>query len=288
MPDKPADRRSISFAQAEGVDPMPSQLALRTISKELRLALWDYWHQILVRAKSNTSYDIVGPVHSLMRRKHVYFDQKPADEFKPNRTTVSDVMKATIFSANYVQVYGLMEFLVRNGGAHHTDGLNNIFEEYRAPYRIVDGSVVPFASEHEGQAIQKAFLELRRAGLDAAREHLKASASHLSSGDFAASIRESMHAVESVARKLDGSAELSKALARLEKSAGIHAALKRGFSAIYGYTSDEKGIRHPLIDDPNAKVDESDALFMIGACASFVTYLIGKSRTAGILDDGRS
>jgi hypothetical protein len=37
------------------------------------------------------------------------------------------------------------------------------------------------------------------------------------------------------------------------------------------------GIRHPVLDDPNASVDKADALFMFGACSAFVTYLIQKS-----------
>jgi hypothetical protein len=49
-------------------------------------------------------------------------------------------------------------------------------------------------------------------------------------------------------------------------------------------TSDEKGIRHPLLDDGTAKVDETDALFMLGACAAFVSYLINKARSAKLLD----
>jgi hypothetical protein len=63
----------------------------------------------------------------------------------------------------------------------------------------------------------------------------------------------------------------------------IHRALKHGFGNIYGYTSDEKGIRHPLLDDEKANVDEADALFMIGACAAFVSYLINKARSAGLI-----
>jgi hypothetical protein len=45
------------------------------------------------------------------------------------------------------------------------------------------------------------------------------------------------------------SGDFAKALARLEASAKIHGALKSGFGSIYGFTSDEKGIRHPLLDD---------------------------------------
>ena len=59
--------------------------------------------------------------------------------------------------------------------------------------------------------------------------------------------------------------------------------MKEGFVKLYGFASDEKGIRHPLLDDGAANVDETDALFMIGACAAFVSYLINKSRAASLL-----
>ena len=53
-----------------------------------------------------------------------------------------------------------------------------------------------------------------------------------------------------------------KALARLEAKAKIHGALRAGFGSLYGFTSNEEGIRHPLLDEPAAAVDETDALFM--------------------------
>jgi hypothetical protein len=60
--------------------------------------------------------------------------------------------------------------------------------------------------------------------------------------------------------------------------------MKRGFLSLHGYTSDENGIRHALLEEGAAKVAETDALFMIGACAAFVSYLINKARSAGILN----
>jgi hypothetical protein len=77
---------------------------------------------------------------------------------------------------------------------------------------------------------------------------------------------------------------LNSALDRLESKAKIHNRLKHGFTNLYGYTNDENGIRHPLLDDGPANVDETDAIFMIGACAAFVSYLIGKARTASLLN----
>jgi threonine/homoserine efflux transporter RhtA len=41
--------------------------------------------------------------------------------------------------------------------------------------------------------------------------------------------------------------------------------------------------RRVLLDLAAAKVDETDALFTIGACAAFVSYLINRSRAAGLL-----
>jgi hypothetical protein len=69
----------------------------------------------------------------------------------------------------------------------------------------------------------------------------------------------------------------------LENSAKIHRSLKHGFANLYGYTSDEEGIRHPLLDDGTAKVDETDALFMLGACVAFVSYLINKAKKAKLI-----
>jgi hypothetical protein len=87
-----------------------------------------------------------------------------------------------------------------------------------------------------------------------------------------------------LARLLEPSATtLNPALDKLAKAGHVHPALKAGLSKLYGYTSDEPGIRHPLLEDGDAKVDETDALFMISACSAFVSYLISKARTAGLL-----
>jgi hypothetical protein len=83
-----------------------------------------------------------------------------------------------------------------------------------------------------------------------------------------------------VARTIGGTRSLAGALQKLASKSYVHPALKSSFTALYGFTSDEKGIRHPLLDGGAAKVDETDAIFMIGACAAFVSYMIGKHRNA--------
>jgi hypothetical protein len=71
---------------------------------------------------------------------------------------------------------------------------------------------------------------------------------------------------------------MSDALKALESKWRIHPALMEALSRLYGYTSAEPGIRHPVLEGPNASVDEADALFMFGACSAFVTYLVEKAR----------
>ena len=86
--------------------------------------------------------------------------------------------------------------------------------------------------------------------------------------------------MEATARSIEPKDSLGGALQRIESRYGTHRALTKGFTAIYGFTSDEDSIRHPLLDKGDAAVDESDALFMIGACSAFVSYLIGKALPA--------
>jgi len=77
-------------------------------------------------------------------------------------------------------------------------------------------------------------------------------------------------------------ADLDKCLKRIEKEGKIelHGALKQAFSRLYAYTSDEKGIRHALLDEP--ALDFEDARFMLVSCSAFINYLKLKSSKAGM------
>jgi len=189
-------------------------------------------------------------------------------------------------SGDYVEVFGWLQWVLR---ASTIDGLSDqvrhVLVVTRAAYRLLDDNktIVPIGSEAELKTIKAAFADLSASEFGGARSHLAKAAQDLTSGELSDSIRESIHSVESVVRLLEPEGDFSKALPRLESKVKIHGALKSGFASIYGFTSDEKGIRHPLLDKPSSAVDETDALFMIGACAAFVSYLINKSRTAGLI-----
>jgi hypothetical protein len=289
--DEVARRRGLTFAQAEGAEPLPSQLKRTEVSNQLRAVLWSYVHSELVRTAVREMYSYVGGSwKAALQDAHVYFFHKPVDEFETSFGDASNAVKAVLMKADWVTFYGWIQHLLRANPTHDfADKIQKILVYCRSPYRIIDKVILcPVGSDEEAATIERAFADLKGAtGLAGGRQHLNLAAHELSAGHFADSVRESIHSVESVARVLEPDGDFSKALAKLEAKTNIHGALKRGFTAIYGFTSDQEGIRHALLEKGAPDVDEVDALFMIGACSAFISYLINKARLVGLIDSPR-
>jgi hypothetical protein len=280
-------RRGLTFEQAEGIDPLPTQLKRTEVTPELRAVLWEY---VYSRMEANIRYvddkRHVGETwNRLLKQVHVRRDHRATDEFSGRFSIAIKAPKAVFTNGDYAQIYGWLQFILQNDPpAGFAKKVEDLLGHCRSPYRIVDGSVLcPIGTDQEAAALKRAFLDIERSGLSGSREHLRSAAVELGAGNFADSVRESIHAVESAVRVLEPSGDFSKALSKLEQKSSIHGALKRGFLALYGFTSDEQGIRHPLLDKEAPAVDEADAMFMIGACSAFLSYLVHKSRTAGLL-----
>lgn len=282
-----AARKKITFEQAEGIEPLPSQLRPKEISAELRALLWERAYTHL----KDHSYDgmdgreFVDPWEGIFYKLHVVREHRMVDDFENDFYELIKKTKNWFQHGNYHELLGWIQFVLRAGAPpKFAHGIQLALSAGRAAYRIVDNNtIVPIGSDSERKAIERAFADVAASEFHGARKHLQNAAQELTAGHNANSIRESIHAVESVVRALEPKGDFAKALARLEAKTNIHSALKAGFSSIYGFTSDEKGIRHPLLDKDAAQVDEADAMFMLGACAAFVSYLINKARTTGLL-----
>ena len=93
------------------------------------------------------------------------------------------------------------------------------------------------------------------------------------------SVKESISAVEAVLKHFSGDASstFKEGLRVFEdKHWPLHSSLREGLNKLYGYTSDEKGIRHALIDEAG-DVTIDDARFMLVACSAFANYLVALS-----------
>ena len=72
-------------------------------------------------------------------------------------------------------------------------------EKARVAYRVFDNdTIAPIGSEVEREVLEQAFADLAAAEFHGARAHLRSAAEQLTAGRWADSIRESIHAVESV------------------------------------------------------------------------------------------
>jgi hypothetical protein len=285
-----ADRRRLTFEQAEGVEALPMQLQPKEMPQPLRAALWAVVFDCLQTATITSSMGegawLKGDWSEILHDRHVHRLHKMSDDFDNSARRQISEIKSIFEKGAYHDILGFLQFVLRHRQCPYrfVERIDYALARGHAPYRVLDRTtIVPVASESERATLERAFVDLSVKEFHGARSHLRLAASELTEGNYAASVRESIHAVESVARTIEPAGLLGEALNKLEKSAAIHPALKRGFSSIYGYTNDKQGIRHPLLDDPHAEVDEADALFMIGACASFVSYMIHKARLAGLL-----
>src|SRR5690349_7159930 len=82
------DRKRLTFEQAEGAAPLPSQLKLKEISKELRALLWDVLYRSISASVTTewinlrtTIYILTEPWRSIAYAKFVYRDFNAAHAF---------------------------------------------------------------------------------------------------------------------------------------------------------------------------------------------------------------
>ena len=276
---KELEPRELTFSQAQGYEEIPGILALEKVDYEARLKLWNLLYiSAWVDTMAKFGYLSTNPQWvPILETLHTDFFQRPIDDLD---TSPSGYKGAILDVLPFFKLFDLLQIIMRhqNCPGNFIADVVKLFDECRLAY-VVDtngpATILPAVTEREGQAIVGALHELHEAGLSGAGTHLRNAGELLNQGDWPGSIRESIHAVESVARQLDPNASqtLGPALTSLEKDGHLHPALKEGFSKLYGYTSDEQGIRHPLIDNATSPAERDEAVFMLGACASFASYL---------------
>ncbi|MGD0432642.1 MAG: hypothetical protein ABSA58_16280 [Acetobacteraceae bacterium] len=213
----------------------------------------------------------------------------PLDLFPGNVGTVPLTIKPMFLSGAYNIVFDIVQFVLRHSSdKSHYPRVRQIFRQNMLAYDIIDippdgPTIVPNASPEEGEAIRESFALLRTGPFDGARHHLQQASSFINAGDATKAVAQAMHAVESVVRVIAPNKNVNQALASLNTASTIHPALKEALTKLYGYTSDEKGIRHPRLESDVARVHMPEAVFMFGGCAAFVTYLITHARDSGLL-----
>jgi len=153
---------------------------------------------------------------------------------------------------------------------------NRILERESSGYRFLQGTLVPVTNQTELDEITHAITLGTATPFSGASLHIETSVDLLSKKpepDCRNSVKESISAVESAVRTIcgDKNASLQKALGKIHETHPLHGAFKEACVKLYGYTSDEQGIRHSLLESNNCTFE--DARFMLVTCSAFVNYI---------------
>jgi hypothetical protein len=257
----------------------------------LRNGLWDAIDSLLRRMELS-SFSMLraasgapSPAVEFLERLWVDFLRAARDQFAAIDDPVGWV-RQWFYAAPWNGVYDLVEYVANSrGDTEFEEGCNRAFARERAAYRLVGGHVTPLTEDEQLDAIDDALHATT--DIDSVHEHIATALARLADRpepDCRNAMKEAISAVESMANIVAGTSgcTLTDALKTIEKKKvlGLHPALNKAWQQIYGYTSEEGGVRHGLKGDSN--VGLADATYMVVMCSAFVSYLEHLASKAGI------
>ncbi|MBA7683119.1 hypothetical protein ES703_91477 [subsurface metagenome] len=285
------------FSERIGKKKVKCDIQLESMDADLRNGLWNIVYLYIFDKcdvdykdciKTNSFQDVDWP--TFFQRLWHRFYKLPVDEVSYIYSIMLKDVRDRFFDSDVWGVYDFIDYIGQAKGPYDADrfreSCNFVLEKELSGYRFVGGKLTPVTDKVEINEIEEALERAGKQRLMGERKHLESAIDKLSNRenpDYRNSIKESISAVESLCIIIskDPKASLGKALKLIEDAVGLHPALKSGFSSIYGYTSDEGGIRHAMIEDNPCDFD--DAKYMLVSCSAFVNYLIMKTSKAGLI-----
>ena len=266
------------FSHRNNYKDLPAQLKLETLSTEFRTRLLLGFQRLL---EAFESYGVMGGSYINKSGEQFYQDLwvkelRQTRKIEYTLEALGSLITKIINHGEFHEVFDLIEFSVEFAkDSNFQQEITDAFISERLAYRFKNAVVIAVGTEEQAKTLERAFDHLEKSGAESATSHLHQASRLLAQGDYGGSLRESISAVESVARKIEPTASsLGQALNKLHKSSTPpHSALNEAFKKLYGYASDTEGVRHSLIDEKIAPVSEQEALFMLGACSAFIPYL---------------
>ena len=253
------------FSQRQGITPSEKPVQLDFIDEDLLNSLWNIYKLcILDNLKNDKSYRLnIIPFKQYAISLWHNFYKLPIDAIPYQDYETKESIRKWFFQAEWFEIYDFIEFSLKIVSQHEyqiqTDLIetkfNNVLERDFSGYRFIRGAVSQITNEQEIAEINNALAQTKSfTALNGCNIHLHAALTKLSdrkNPDYRNSIKESISAVESIAKKISKNAKdsLGASLDKIKGKINIHPALEKGFKQIYGYTSDGDGIRHALTDE---------------------------------------
>jgi hypothetical protein len=265
--------RPPTFSQRYGYTDYPTAIQHQSLDDRTRMDLWNLIEAMFL----NHGEPLVSP--ELIWTDYLG-EMRSGYNFSPYRKALQNI----VFQQEWYRVYDLVQALVQytDSNVYRDDRrplvtlFNSVLTLNRAGCRIVDDVVTEITDQAEMTAIEDAIASAS----PESRTHIKNALTLLANRDdaqYAKSINESMLAAEAAARELapgKPKATLGDALNSVTRSgnAGFHPALVDGWKKLYGFTSDDGGIRHALHEGAIPPTQELAQYFVV-TCSAFVNLV---------------
>ncbi len=203
---------------------------------------------------------------------------KTKDKPKINYKQLVLYVEILFFKLQWYKIYDFIEYVSeiyhnKKINIQFREAINQVLKEEMSAYRFVDNYIAPIIDELEIKEVEEA-LECIYTPV---RQHLSNALELLSdreNPDYQNSIKESITAVESVAKIITGK-ETDLASCIKVMDIDLNKQFKTSMINLYGWTCKEDGIRHGHTKE-ELKTSFEEAKYMLVSCSAFVNYLISK------------
>jgi len=271
---------AIRLRERLGMTP-PPKLRMDEISDRLRMAVWNTLYTLYINHMGTMGHRAATLTHSL---------RWDVAAFGHNLGALVDRLKHEFLSeAKSWEFYETLDIVARGfaglpglSGDGYWRMWNDVLSDDGAAFRFVNSELVPLTNEAEIAEVEMAL----RSPLQTVREHIDTALKKLAERpepDVRNAIKEAISAVEGALKVTTGrtKGDLGDALPDFEVRYGaLHGAFRGAIEKLYAFTSDEKGVRHSLLD-AGAKVDLDDARFMVVACSALSNFLVARASVKG-------
>jgi len=277
------------FSERYGYKKINEALLRENMPEHLRTRIWNVFYKDVFIIKHwggvSPGKTFLEPVFNFVITLWDRFFKKNiqyVDEHKYYPSMVVDEIKHLFFQLPWYEVYDFIDFFAQFPWEYEDfkelkirvlQEINLVLQQERAPYRIINDIVTPLTSEEEIKEVEKALSVSDK--FKPVRDHLEKALRLMSDRkdpDYENSIKESISALESLVQILRGK---RGTLGKLIDELNIHPALKEGFRKLYGWASDEEGIRHGKFGEP-FDLGFAEARYTLITISAFVNYLIEK------------
>jgi len=282
------------FSEREGYVP-PKDYQVDTIDAETRTKIYNQIYYFLHPSSdpyddNDRAYRAADQAWDIVYQHHCWteFLSKPVDEYKEVFLNTS-LKNMLIRDDPWHRVFDFVEYLLElcthsfeyedlnwiyneKRGKSFTSAIARVLEESKVGYKIIDNIFVPISSESEAREVEKALNTV----FHGANQHIKKAIKLFADRkkpDYENSIKESISAVESIAKEIT---EREKPLNALTQSLQLHPSFKDALDKLYNWTSTDGGIRHGA-SSKSLTPDQNTARFMLVICSSFVNYIISRN-----------